>query len=97
MVLYFFIYAFPYLVIAREHSDRGDPVIIKSHAFACGHNLLDPGVKPQDDNGVCGGRGNIFLHSLTTPPLCGTPPQRGTGCGAFYRRGGSSATVAIQS
>ena len=27
--------------IAREHCDRGDPVIIKSHAVACGHNLLD--------------------------------------------------------
>ena len=28
-------------VIAREHRDRGDPVIIKSHAFACVHYLLD--------------------------------------------------------
>ncbi len=28
-------------VIAREHCDRGDPVIIKSHAFACVHYLLD--------------------------------------------------------
>ena len=69
-----------------EQCDRGDPVIIKSHAVACVHNYLDPGVKPQDDNGVCGGRGNIFLNSLTTPPLRGTPPTEGNlaQCFIFY-------------
>ena len=59
-------------VIAREHSDRGDPVIIKSHAFACAHYLLDCFVSLAMTEAWWSVPGE--MHSLTTPPLRGTPP-----------------------
>ena len=63
-------------VIAREHCDRGDPVnVICLRIRAC---IIDwiatPSAMARNDKRECvWQRGNTFLHSLTTPPLRGTP------------------------
>ena len=59
-------------IIARERSDRGDSVNAICVAFATAQftGLFRCAAH---DKRVCG-RGNIFLNSLTTPPLRGTPP-----------------------
>ena len=51
------------------------------------HWIAAPSAMARNDKE--GGRGNIFLYSLTTPPLRAPLHRGGTGCGAFYHRGGA--------